>query len=65
MRSCRGFDARQCGVQFLSKIWLIPFRFSSGDGSGGTSGDSDGGISENFVFSWIFSGISAGISFCM
>lgn len=50
---------------FLSKIWLIPFRLSSGDGSGGTSGDSDGGISENFVFSWIFSGISAGISFCM
>ena len=65
MRSRLGLDAGQCGVQFLSKIWLIPFRLSSGDGSGGTSEDSDGGLSENLAFSWLFSGISAGISFYM
>lgn len=41
-------------MQFLSKIWLIPFRLSSGDGSGGSSEGSDGGISENLVFSWLF-----------
>ncbi|MCI6180267.1 MULTISPECIES: hypothetical protein [Treponema] len=65
MKSRRGLDAGQCGVQFLSKIWLIPFRLSSGDGSGGSSEGSDGGISENLVFSWLFSGISAGLSFYM
>lgn len=52
-------------MQFLSKIWLIPFRLSSGDGSGGSSEGSDGGISENLVFSWLFSRISAGLSFYM
>lgn len=67
---CKGVYAVQCKKLrfdvFLSKNWLIPFRFSSGGGGsdGGGSAES-GGIAGDIVFSWLFSGISAGVSFCM